>query len=104
MLLIAFHETLIHCFTNIGLAIAVRVFRIEDFGSHRDNHASSPAMNACRKRKVIEERRGFVVDAVFVGVFEHLHATSVAISLRRDEPCSVRFIRRCSVVSCRIFR
>ena len=75
MLLIAFDEALVHRLTNIGLTITVSVFSIENFRSHRDDHATSPTMNTVGKRKVVEERCGFVVNAVFVSVFEHLYAT-----------------------------
>ena len=65
-----------------------------------------------RNRKVLPRDIVLLSDA-FVDRFGHFKRNaaivdgdqnSVAISLRRDEPCSVRLIRRYRVISCRIAR
>ena len=82
MLLVAFDEALVKCFPDIGRSIPVRVFGIKDLRCHRDDHSASPAVDAVGKRQPVEERRGLVVDAVFVGVFQHLDATGGGFRIR----------------------
>ena len=53
---------------EVGPAVAVGVFRIEDFGGAGDEHALPPRQHTGGKPKAVEEQGGGVVAAVAVGV------------------------------------
>src|SRR5581483_1047849 len=70
----------------ISLAVAARVFQINDVRRIDNQHAAGPAKNGRRPGQAVLENRALVVLAVAVSVLQHSNAANVLVFVLRITP------------------